>query len=235
MTNELTIRTVPQLDPRLGRHLVHDPRSRGFAYPVAPAAALPTHRIRHRIYDPRPTPAQQVGCCTCVDQCLRGNAAGNRVHGTVLNLEDAMRLYTITTSLDDIEGEFPPTDTGSSGLAACKAATQVGFISRYEWIFTRAGGVLAALTDKPVGVGTWWYQDMFQPDPLTLLVKPTGRMVGGHQWSIIGWEPKLQAFEAKCWWGPDFGNNGVFRIRYADLEALLADGGDAHVTYRAGI
>jgi hypothetical protein len=73
---------------------------------------------------------------------------------------------------------------------------------------------------------------MFDPDPKTLLVTPTGPKVGGHQWTITGWEPRYDAFEGLCWWGPDFGARGRFRIRFNDLAELLADDGDAHVTYR---
>jgi hypothetical protein len=238
MTTDLHIVTVEQLDPRLGRHVVHDPRSRNFAYPQAAVVDKPKKAIRHRIYGPRTTPRQKIGCCTCVDQCVKCDAAENRIRGVILNMADAEHAYSIATGLDDDGQQYPPTDTGSSALYACKAAVQLAWIDRYEWIFHGAAGVLAAVAGTPgkparcVGVGTWWYSDMFKPDAKTLLVSVTGPKVGGHQWTVTGWAPRFNAFEALCWWGPEFGDNGRFRITYEALDALLADDGDGHVTYR---
>jgi hypothetical protein len=238
MTTDLHIVTVEQQDPRLGRHVVHDPASRNYAYRALAVPDKPKKPRRHKIYGPRTTPRQKIGCCTGVDQCVKRDAAGNRIKGVVLNMADAEHAYSIATGLDGDGQQYPPTDTGSSALYACKAAQQLAWIERYEWIFNGAAGVLAALVGTPgkpgrcVGVGTWWYQNMFDPDPKTLLVTVAGPKVGGHQWTITGWEPRFDAFEGLCWWGPDFGANGRFRIRYADLDALLADDGDAHVTYR---
>lgn len=233
---DLYVVLAEQRDPRLGRQCVHDPRSRDYEFGPARTVVTPDElqrrTWRHRIYDPVRTPRQRLGCCTCVDQCVKANAIGNRVPGVVLKMDDAERLYARATQLDPFPGEWPPTDTGSSGLAACKAAQEAGIIERYEWIFAGPQAVLAALRERPVGVGTWWYYDMFQPDPDTLLVTPTGGKAGGHQWTLVGWNAHLQAFEGRCWWGDDFGQRGLFRIAYRDLAALLADDGDAHVTYR---
>lgn len=236
--SDLHVIVAPQEDHRLGRQVVHDPRSRSFAFPAAALPELPTRRFRHRVYGPQPTPAQRLGCCTMVDQAVRANTVGNRVKGQVLDLAWAERWYEGATRLDPFPGAYPPDDTGSSGLAACKAAQEAGIVARYEWLFAGARQVLAALagTDGrpglPVGVGTWWLEGMFDPDPETLLVRPTGRRVGGHQWSVIGWEPRHRALVGQCWWGPGFGDHGRFLIGLDDLDALLADDGDAHVTYR---
>ncbi len=235
---DLHIVTADQLDRRLGRHVVHDPRSRAFAFPRTAVTTKPSAAIRYRIYGPRTTPTQRIGCCTGVDQAVKCDSIGNRLTGAVLNMADAERIYALATTLDPFDGQYPPDDVGSSALGACKAAGQLALIERYEWLFAGAGQVLGALVGgqgrrgRCVGVGTWWYEQMFEPDPLSLLVKPAGKKVGGHQWTVTGWEPRFDAFEGLCWWGPQFGHNGRFRIRFDDLEALLADDGDAHVTYR---
>lgn len=239
MSSDLYVLTIPQHDQRLGRQVVHDERSRRFAYPAAATPDLPTTPIRHRIYGPRTVPTQRVGCCTGVDQAVKCNAVGNRRSGIVYGMAEAERIYSHATQIDPWPGAWPPDDTGSSGLAACKAALEAGMIERYEWLFAGAQQIIAALGGEPgrsgrcVGVGTWWYDGMFRPDPQTLLVRPTGPRVGGHQWTITGWDPKYQALEGLCWWGPSFGDRGRFRITVGDLDALLADDGDAHVTYRA--
>ena len=75
---------------------------------------------------------------------------------------------------------------------------------------------------------------LVDPDPETLLVTPTGDYVGGHQWTLIGHSHYYNAGIGLCWWGPDFGNLGRFRIAWRHVGELLADGGDAHITYRAG-
>jgi hypothetical protein len=231
--------TMEQQDPRLGRHVVHDPLSRNYPYRAALAApGKPAKAIRHRVYGPRTVPTQKIGCCTGVDQAVKCDAAENRVPRVVLGMPDAVHVYSLATTLDDDGQQYPPADTGSSALYACKAAVQLAWIDRYEWIFNGAAGVLATLAGgqgqpgRCVGVGTWWLEKMFNPDEKTLLVSPAGAKVGGHQWTITGWEPHYDAFEGLCWWGPAFGHNGRFRIRYDDLDALLADDGDAHVTYR---
>jgi hypothetical protein len=230
------IKVFDRTDLRMGRHVVHDPRSRAFAVDT-PSTVTVTRSFRHKIFGPKPNPNQVVGCCTGVDQCVRADAQGNRVRGQILTMDDAIALYKRATVLDAVPGTFPPDDTGSSGLAAAKAAREAGLIDRYEWIFDKtpdASRVLAALRFYPVGVGTVWTNDMFNPNSRTLLVEPTGEIAGGHQWSIIGYSTRYDAFEGFCWWGADFGANGMFRIRRRHLAELLANDGDAHVTYRHG-
>jgi hypothetical protein len=219
----------------MGRHVVHDPASRAFAHTAKPPVAvgdLAERTWRHRFYNPRPVPKQLIGCCTGVDQVVKANAAGNRVKGQVLTMDTAVQLYQRATQLDPWPGQYPPEDTGSSGLAACKAAKELGLISRYEWVFGGHDALLAALWHRPVGLGTWWYSKMFYPDPKTLLVEPAGPKVGGHQWTLIGWDGSARQFDGLCWWGPDFGARGRFRISADAVAQLRADDGDAHVTYR---
>ncbi len=230
---DLHVVTVEQTDPRLGRHVVHDPRSRRFAFPVS--AVTPTRDIQLRSYGPKPLPEQVIGCCTGVDQAVKGNVVGNRVFGEVLDMDDAVRIYSRATELDPWSESYPPDDTGSSGLAACKAAVEQGDVERYEWLFGGVDQIAAALmTGLPVGVGTWWYQSMFDVDPDTGLIEMGGRKAGGHQWSITGYRKYYDAFVGVCWWGPTWGINGTgrFLIRRRDLADLLADDGDVHVAYR---
>ncbi len=223
---------IEQQDSRLGRQIVHDPRSRGFAL-SAPREVQISRSFRHRVFSPTPLPRQELGCCTGVDQCARSDAQGNRIRGVILGMDDAVKIYSRATQVDPWPGQYPPDDTGSSGLAAAKAAKEAGLITEYRWIFGGADQVLAALRDRPVGVGTRWHADMFNPEPNTQLVRPTGPIVGGHQWAVVGWSVRYQAFEALNWWGDDYGSHGLFRIRKADLDSLLADDGDAHVCFRA--
>lgn len=229
---ELHVVEIEQTDPRLGRHIVHDPRSRGFAVATRPPVDI-RRSFRHRVLGPVPIPRQTIGNCTGVDQCVRADAQGNRVRGVTLGMQTADAIYARATQLDPFDGTYPPSDGGSSGLAAAMAAKEAGIVERYEWIFGGVEQLLAVLVDHPVGVGTRWYRGMFDTDPATFLVHPTGSVAGGHQWAIVGYNVRLAAFEGMCWWG-DWASSGLFRIRKDDLSDLLADDGDAHVSYRAG-
>lgn len=220
---------IPSTDPRLGRGVHHDDDSRRFA--VAPGT-VPTRKFRHRIYSPTPLPAQKIGNCTGVDQVVKRNSAPEHRRGErILTMDDAVKVYSRATQLDPWEGAYPPEDTGSNGLSACKAAKELGLISRYEWVFGGRDTLLAALARRPVGIGSLWFNDMFEPDPDSLLVTPTGGVAGGHEWTLVGWDPKFKAFEGFCWWGRTFGRNGLFRISEQHLQDLRDQDGDAHQTY----
>jgi hypothetical protein len=230
---DLHVRLFEQTDPRLGWQDVKDDRSRGYAYA---ATETPRFDVQLRGYGPRKLPNQPIGCCTGVDAAVKCNMWGNRVKGQVLGLDDAIRIYSRATQIDPFRGQYPPQDTGSSGLAAAKASIEFGLITRYEWIFTGVDGIYAALrAGRPVGVGARWDNRMFHPEPGTGLVQLGGGIAGGHQWTVTGYRRRYDAFAGLCWWGP-WGLNGTgrFLIRRQDLAELLADDGDAHVTYRAG-
>lgn len=220
---EITVERVTQEDPRLGRQLVHDERSRGFALPTTVDKS--TWRDKSiRIYDPIPNPNQEIGCCTGVDKCVTFNAAGNRVTGTVNKLKDAVEIYSLATTLDPWDGAYPPTDTGSSALAAAKAAQMLGKGGAYQWLFGGADQVVQTImAGRTVSIGAWWYWDMFTPDA-TGKVSVSGGLAGGHQWTARGYWKSRDLIRGRCWWG----SYRDFWISRADLDALLRDGGDAN-------
>lgn len=233
---DLHIVVVDQQDPRLGRQVVHDPRSRAFAFPsdVDPGS---WRSVTLRAYDPVPNPNQRVGCCTGCQKATSFNTAGNRKVGRVLGMADALRIYSLATTLDPWPGQWnldgTGDDTGSSSLAAAKAAQQLGLGGEYRWIFNGADGVVQALMGgAPVGVGTWWYEGMFTPRRDVALpnadglVEPTGRRVGGHQWEVRAYHKPLDLVGGRCWWGPRFRD---FWIRRTHLQELLDDDGDAQL------
>lgn len=231
MADGLHVIRIEQQDPRLGRHVVHDPRSRNFAFRGAEA---PKRKFRHRLYNPRPNLNQPRGNCTGCAACMVSNAAGNRVAGSVLGMGTADKIYSRATELDPWPGSWPPSDTGSSGLAAAQAAVELGIASHYEWVFGGHDELLAAVAVKPVSIGTWWYEGQMRPDPETLMIRPTGRKVGGHQFILYGWDPYYQAYDLHCWWN-GWGDKGRARIHKDDVAALRADDGDVHLLHRARV
>lgn len=228
---DLHVVTVNQQDRRLGRQMVHDPRSR--AFPAALRVDKSTWRSRSvALYDPYPNPNQTIGNCTGCQKAMAFNAIGNRQRvgrrWVIHNMDWATKCYELATSLDPWEGSYPPDDTGSSGLAACKAAQQMGVGGEYRWMFGGVDEVVQAImVGQTVGIGTWWYADMFTPvygSGLQPRIEPTGARVGGHQYTARGYDKTRDLVQIRCWWG-------AYRdvwIRREHLGDLLADGGDAN-------
>jgi hypothetical protein len=229
--SELHVVRVEQHDHRLGRQIVHDPASRGF--PFAPRRAIDRSLWRDRrlrIYDPLPNPNQDHGNCTGCSKANMFNTVGNRVAGRVLHMPMADKIYSLATTLDPWDGVWPPTDTGSSGLAASKAAQQLGLGGEYRWLFGGADEVVQAIMEgHPVSVGAYWYAPMFtnpyaDGKPLTV----SGDRAGGHQWTAHGYWKSRDYVLGRCWWG----SYRDFWIRRVDLQRLLDEDGDAHVQAR---
>jgi hypothetical protein len=224
MSDDLFVKVYDHEDPRLGRNVVHDPRSRNF--PRRAAVDRSTWRDKAvRIYDPLPNPNQPVGCCTGVDASVKLNAIGNRVKGRVLDMDDALRIYSRATTIDPWTGSYPPDDTGSSGLAAAKSAVAFGLASEYRWLFGGADEVVQTIMEgEPVGIGARWEWDMFEQDR-DGRIHFGGGEAGGHQWTARGYDADRDWVLGRCWWG-GFRDFWIARV---DLQDLLDDYGDAHV------
>lgn len=245
--SDLDITVVEQRDPRLGRQRVHDPASRGFARgAVVDTSKWATRSVR--IWDPRVNPNQEVGNCTGCAKSMQFNASGNRVTGRVLRMSDADKLYSWASRNDPWPGEWPPTDTGSSGLASAKAGQALGYGGSYRWFFGGADEIVQHLQGDrrlpdgrvvppiPVSVGTWWLYGMFDlrrragaPASELGWVVPTGGRAGGHQYVLRGYVEPLDALVCRCWWGPEFRD---WLIKREHLNELVLDDGDAHVQER---
>lgn len=217
-----------RLDPRLGRVVVHDPRSKAFAFP-AEVDKSSWHSVSLRIYDPTPNPNQVLGDCTGCEKAMAFNTVGSRKAGRVLTLKDADRIYSLATELDPWPEHWPPDDSGSSGLAAAKAAQQLGYGGEYRWVLNGADGVVQALmSGASVGIGSYWYEGGFHPKPEPgggVRIEMTGRKVGGHEWHVHRYDAKRDLIGGRCWWG----SMRDFWIRRAHLQALLDEDGDAIV------
>lgn len=215
----------------LGRLIEHDERSRAYAHP-APATLVPkTVLWAHHA----PVLDQgQVGSCTgnALAQCLNADYFGptlSRVNkGQPLLEHDAVTFYSLGTRLDGIPGNtYPPTDGGGSGLGVCKAGKQLGYLKSYRHAFSFTA-FLAALQTQPLIVGTAFYAGMEDPDR-TGFVRPTGEVVGGHEYCILGADYAKQRITALNSWSSAWGVNGRFTIAFDDFHGLLADQGDATI------
>lgn len=218
----------------LGRLVEHDPRSRAFAY--VPPAALPTHSttwprrvpiFNQNLQGPDGTP---LGSCT-------GNAGvgweGTDPHADRhVSEADVVPLYSAATVADGFPGEYPPEDSGSSGLAIAKVLKRTGRISGYSHAFS-FGDALAAVAVTPVIVGVNWYDSMFDPDAHGYVdISPDSSIAGGHEFLIRGVDPRKQHVLCDNSWGLDWGRNGRFWLRFATLKRLLGEQGDATILHR---
>jgi hypothetical protein len=228
--DEVDVKRVRQESHLLGRQMVHDPRSRRFALDLG--IDRKKWRTRNiRVIDPTPNPEQTVGNCTGCQKAMAFNAVGTRTRLVVHDMGFADRIYSWASANDPWEGQWPPDDTGSSGLAAARAAQAAGIGGEYRWLFGGADEVVQAIQEGwTVGVGTWWYEGGMRPFPGELgpQIEMTGRRIGGHQYTIRGYNRKHDLVLGRCWWG-DFRD---FWMKREHLNDLLMDDGDANVQDR---
>lgn len=218
-----------RLDPRMGRHIEHDSRSKEY-----PARALPGWRSRLWGHNAPVLDQLDTGACTgfaatqllnCSALALARRAATGKTG--YLDASHALRLYSRATHLDEFPGEYLPDDTGSSGLAVAKAAQEMGFATEYRHAFGMQH-FLTAVQMAPVIVGTWWYTNMSKLDR-RYRAHPTGQRVGGHEYLCLGINVDDEILTFLNSWGKTFGKNGRFYMTFAEFEKLLLDDGDATV------
>ena len=209
---------------RLGRHLEHDDRSR--AYAVAEQTE-PLHSVlwtrRTPIFNQGP-----IGSCT--GNAMAGALATDSLdrQGTPnLDEDDALTLYEYATRLDRIPGHYPPSDTGSSGVAVAKAAKRAGLIEGYRHAFSMRAA-LTALQTGPCIVGMAWRTSCDTPDA-DGLVHYRGEIRGGHEVELLGCDVDAQTVTFANSWGPGWGRDGFFSMSWSDFTRALKNGGDVTV------
>jgi hypothetical protein len=214
-------------DKRLGRHVFHDSRSRKFDLAKAAGTKLPTEAIRWArrgpVFD-----QGDLGCCTAAAALglMMTEPLMYSDYQPVYSMDDVKAFYTAETRLDGIRGVWPPTDTGSTGLAAMKVLKRRGAITGYAHAFSPQVAV-AALPWGPIAVGTIWLNSMFEPVNGRIYLDPASGVAGGHEYVVDGWDPRTQRVHMVNSWGEDWGNSGGATIELADFAWLLSRRGDA--------
>jgi len=231
----VTYRRIPSTDPRLGRHVRHDSRSREYAFPTAGLSLMSTkHTRRIPVLD-----QGQVGSCTgnagvgCLGTDPYYDTLANVIRVYTFGEEGARRLYSDAETIDG-DGPYPPNDNGSTGLSVAKALVSAGEISGYQHTFTLDDALLA-LTKTPYITGTTWLKSMFNPGPDGVVtVDWNSGIAGAHEYVAdeIDVEDELVWYTQS--WGPNWGvtrdsRPGRFAIRFTDVGKLLADQGDVTI------
>ena len=217
---------------RLGRHVEHDPRSRAHVHALAPNSALQSQLWT--FYGP-PLNQGDVGSCT-------GNALAGALNctpfvagGKLLEEADALSLYELATRLDNIPGTYPPDDTGSSGLAVCKAAEKRGLISGYRHAFSAATALHWLSSIGPVIIGIEWFEGFDTPQGPDEELVISGSVRGGHELCIHGIDVEKRIIMGTNSWGAAWGNGGSFTISWDTFGILLSRDGDATLPYRGAL
>jgi hypothetical protein len=232
----------------LGRFVDHDPRSLAYAHGVLPQSALTTTSWTRRI----PVLDQgQLGSCTgnAATGLLGTDSAGRMgavtvtisaagaaaSHGAfqagehVLDEAFAVSLYSLATVLDGAPGQYPPADTGSSGLGVAKALKALGLATSYTHAFALSA-VRSALQSGPALLGIPWLNSMSDPaSDGRIPVDPASGVAGGHEIEITGWDADTDRFWLTNSWGGDWGQGGRGYLAAPDLQWLLSQQGDVTV------
>jgi hypothetical protein len=149
---------------------------------------------------------------TPLDQGSLGSCTGNATahclstwpFGLKLAESDAVRIYSLATTLDPFAGVFPPVDSGSDGRSAALAAKQLGYTTVDFGAVDSIERLQVALLSSSCMIGSSWYAGFSSPSSCGE-VGISGANIGGHQYQIIGWDSVRKIFIMRNSWGSSFG------------------------------
>jgi hypothetical protein len=132
-------------------------------------------------------------------------------------------IYHAAQAVDEWAGT--PHD-GTSVRAGAKVIEGLKRLGAYHWSTSADDARLYLLTMGTLVIGINWYEAMFDPEADGTL-QVSGSLAGGHALLLNGFSDSRQAFRGINSWGPDWGQNGRFWLRKADLARLLSEDGEA--------
>jgi len=200
-----------------------DDRSRSYRVPIPKKPELRSKTWKRTV---PPLDQGSLGCCTGAAAVgVLATAPNYRPTGRY-TLTTAKNIYARATQIDAFRGTWPPTDTGSSVLAAMKAMKALDLVRGYSWCFGLSDVLGALSLVGPVEVGTKWYSGFNSPDRRGL-VRIGGAVEGGHAYQLVGIDVPARLVWAVNSWGSSWGANGRFCMSWDDLGVLLSEQGEA--------
>jgi len=138
--------------------------------------------------------------------------------------EFARSLYHMAQSDDpwgkktEKEGAY-----GTSVIAAGNILESQSFFQRLIWtddVYDLSNYILSR---GSAIVASRWTTEMNSVDP-NGFVRPNGAYEGNHCWLVYGVDDVWETFFALNSWGRQYGKDGKFLIKFADMKRILQDG-----------
>lgn len=90
-------------------------------------------------------------------------------------------------------------------------------IQDYAWIPEDRDAIKTKVMDGPVYIAFTVYED-FQSYTGGVYEHTWGEVEAGHAVALVGWDDSLQCWILKNSWGPTWGENGYFRMKYGECD-----------------
>ncbi|RPE39732.1 hypothetical protein EDD90_2749 [Streptomyces sp. Ag109_O5-1] len=259
LTHGTLLHRYQPTDVRLGRHHRLDARSLNYLHHHDKKTVLQPvrHEIPIPILDQQDLDVQGIDTSLLVPGALRVKALGSCTAnaGTAalafilgaaglakvgLSATDpvacerfAICLYHEETVADELPGEWPPDDQGSSGLGIARALKDRGLIDSYVHA-TNADALASLLQTGPVLLGVPWFQAWFTPDSDGFVDAGDwagSGFAGGHEVLAIGLDevaqdaaghviPEQTVIRLRNSWNTSWGLAGEFRLRLSTYVLL---------------
>jgi hypothetical protein len=156
--------------------------------------------------------------------CVGFSWAGWGISAPVEDLWTDCMGHSIYRECKVLDGE-PGAENGSSVRSGARVMAKRGRIKTYFFADSIDEAADYVARFGPVVLGTIWTEGMNLPSLVSKVIRPTGKVVGGHAYLWLGVDACYATLRNS--WGTRWGRMGEARIRLSDLRAVFADNGEA--------